>query len=164
MAKLSDEELKQKLYLGSLEVGDCWFWIKARCPKGYGYISDGEKVVQTHRLSYLLHKGALSKPMVCHTCDNPPCVNPDHLFEGTAQDNADDAIAKGRIYRPTSPNAMKTHCKNGHEFNYENTRLVKNWYREGGPPRRQCKICKRIQTRVLHLKKKQEPKKEIIGP
>lgn len=83
----------------------CWEWPKYRDKQGYGRISvliEGKrKCIGVHRLvAHLEHGMDLSQPRkiyACHECDNPPCFNPDHVFVGTAQQNSDDAKAKGRI-------------------------------------------------------------------
>jgi hypothetical protein len=75
----------------------CWEWIGYISPNGYGnfYV---EGSVYSHRFSYEFFKGPIPKgKMVCHTCDNRRCVNPDHLWLGTHTDNMRDAIAKGRL-------------------------------------------------------------------
>jgi hypothetical protein len=77
---------------------ECWIFIGGRSTQGYGYISDGNgKKWRAHILSYTLNKGDVPEGMlVLHTCDNPSCINPDHLFLGNHQDNVDDMRAKNR--------------------------------------------------------------------
>lgn len=75
----------------------CWNWTGARTPRGYGKIYFSGKCVYVHRLSYEFTYGVFSKELdVLHRCDNPPCVNPNHLFLGTAKDNSQDMMIKGR--------------------------------------------------------------------
>ena len=76
----------------------CWIWMASLNPKGYGYFGYKGKVLLAHRASYLLHCGEIPEGLlVCHECDVPACVNPNHLFLGTAKDNTQDMINKGRF-------------------------------------------------------------------
>lgn len=70
----------------------CWLYRS----QGRGYIRiDGHDYTATS-ISWMIHTGYYPKLLLCHTCDNPRCVNPDHLFEGTHKDNSQDMLAKGR--------------------------------------------------------------------
>lgn len=83
--------------------GDCWLWTGHRLKNGYGQFSlTTTRPVKAHRFAWELAHGPIpGGMMVCHHCDNPPCVRPDHLFLGTAKDNTQDAIRKGRMYAGT---------------------------------------------------------------
>jgi hypothetical protein len=75
----------------------CWEWSGVRWKNGYGRIMVNGKRRKAHRVSFLIHNGFLTKKqLVCHTCDNPCCVNPEHLFLGSVKDNSDDKISKMR--------------------------------------------------------------------
>lgn len=88
-------------------ITNCWNWKKSfkgnTSVKQYGHLTIGSrtdktrKVISAHRYSYMVFNGKIPKGLyVCHKCDNPKCVNPEHLFLGTHQDNVDDRERKGR--------------------------------------------------------------------
>lgn len=75
----------------------CWPWTGGRYSTGYGRMSMGRKKTGAHRLAWAIANGPIPDGLViCHTCDNPPCCNPAHLWAGTNQDNTADRVAKGR--------------------------------------------------------------------
>lgn len=75
----------------------CWEYSAAVTHNGYGRIKHNGKTIRAHRASWLVHFGPIPDGLnVLHKCDNPPCINPDHLFLGTTQENMDDKVAKGR--------------------------------------------------------------------
>lgn len=75
----------------------CWLWLGDINGNGYGRLQYMNKRMLAHRVSYLLHYGKFNKNMyICHKCDNPKCVNPDHLFLGTQKDNMSDCSNKKR--------------------------------------------------------------------
>lgn len=79
------------------KTDSCWNWTGAKFLTGYGMVRLDGKNFGAHRLSYVMKHGSIpSGLIICHKCDNPSCVNPDHLFAGTYKDNAQDMIAKGR--------------------------------------------------------------------
>jgi hypothetical protein len=84
---------------------ECWEWTGYRCPRGYGTLWVAGKNKKAHRVALEIALGRPIAPALgaLHTCDNPPCCNPAHLYEGTAQDNSDDAAVRGRRGRRLRP-------------------------------------------------------------
>jgi hypothetical protein len=75
----------------------CWLWTGATTPFGHGVIRVEGKNQYAHRYSWELHNGFIPDGLnICHKCDIPPCVNPDHLFLGTQKNNIDDMYVKNR--------------------------------------------------------------------
>ena len=90
----------------------CWLWDAGLGSRGYGQFEMGthrrQHSVGAHRVSWELHRGKIPEGMfVCHRCDVPSCVNPDHLFLGTPADNTADMMAKGRRREPVVKNRRR---------------------------------------------------------
>lgn len=85
----------------------CWVWIGRANQDGYGQVYYGGKSQRVPRVAYLLAKGSIPGGLlVCHSCDVRLCGNPDHLWLGTAKDNAMDAVKKGRMVIPYYPGGL----------------------------------------------------------
>lgn len=79
------------------KTASCWLWTACLNPNGYGHLRVDKADWAAHRLSWEIHRGPIPDGLwVLHHCDNPPCINPAHLFLGTCRDNHADMIAKGR--------------------------------------------------------------------
>ena len=80
----------------------CWPWTaKAKHPYGYGRMNSGRGIdLKAHQIAFALAYGPIGKAWIRHACDNPVCCNPAHLVAGTAKDNTQDAIKRGRWKNP----------------------------------------------------------------
>lgn len=144
----------QRFWSKVAKADTCWLWTAGTNNMGYGmFWNPAEKRMElAHRYSYELHHGPIAQGMViCHRCDTPPCVNPEHLFVGTQAENLADMWAKGRRHDgPTRP--TQKHCPLGHELDGTTTR--------NGRVEHYCRECTRRQNRASaaarKLKKQQE--------
>lgn len=111
----------------------------SRLYAGLVYANNRPKVTKAHRffLSLVLGRKLLPGMKALHRCDNPPCVRPDHLYEGTQEDNERDKLERGH-----NVNANKTHCPRNHEYTLANT------YTSPKGERR-CRQCKNLLRRKL---------------
>lgn len=112
---------------------ECWPWLGYKIESGYGRIDlrkSGRGHKLAHRAAWELANGRelTSAEVVCHSCDNPVCCNPSHLFAGSLSDNMRDMHAKRR-----HRNSRVTHCPRGHEYTVANT------YLKAG--KRNCREC-----------------------
>jgi hypothetical protein len=138
-----------KSFLGKIDFSEgCWEWNAGKDKDGYGWFYDGTLRSsdkpwnkKAHRVSLTFKLGREISPgmKVCHTCDNPSCVRPSHLYEGTQVQNEKDKVSRGR-----HKHASKTHCSKGHEYNEANT-----YYRPDGG--RNCRVCDRESKRDKYL-------------
>lgn len=78
------------------EDNGCWIWQGSKDKNGYGTLRINKADWKAHRYSYKIYNGEIGNKLVCHKCDNPSCVNPEHLFLGTNKDNMKDMVKKQR--------------------------------------------------------------------
>lgn len=127
----------------------CWLWLGAATKAGYGLMGASKTCRLATHVSLLLH----GKPrpaadlMALHKCDNPSCVNPDHLFWGTHGDNMADQKAKGRHWA-----TVKATCAQGHNWTSDNTRIGKDG-------RKNCRACETARTTRKRISRQGGPGK-----
>lgn len=130
MAKTLKERFEEKY---KIVASGCWEWQYSVNKKGYGMFGIATSTTQlAHRVSFTLYKGDIPEGLfVLHHCDNPKCVNPEHLFLGTNTDNMRDAKAKGRLAKYQHPSESHyslgcrcEDCKHIHKNYLKQYRLV----------------------------------------
>lgn len=108
----------------------CWLWLASQS-RGYGQINVGGVPQKAYRVAWELFRGPIPAGMsIDHLCRQPLCVNPDHLEVVTLAENT-----RRQLAAIGHPNALKTHCRNGHPYDDENTRFVNGVHRV-------CRICR----------------------
>ena len=117
------------------ETDECIVWshCRQRGPHPYGQVNYRGKTQPVHRLSYMIHIGPIpTGRLVCHTCDNPPCFNPTHLFAATQKTNVADCIRKGRFkFRPKKPFGAARARSNTRILTPRQVREIRKLYRRG---------------------------------
>lgn len=139
---LREMEIKERVMSGfKLTPNGCWEWQKGLAPNGYGRINiQTERLFSAHRASFHAFWHPIPDGMyILHHCDNRCCVNPQHLYAGTAKDNARDMVRRRRW---VSPSIRKTRCPRGHEYDGINAVGA-----------RICKRCNRAAQRRWQAKK-----------
>lgn len=132
------------------ESDGCWLWNghrDTRPAQGYGIADRGYRA---HRLAWELANGVEVPAglVVCHSCDNPRCCRPSHLFSGTTRDNIADCRAKGRHH-----NASRTHCRRGHPL------IEGNLVPDKRPGVRKCRTCAQRLARKNYYLRQGKPEK-----
>ena len=123
---MSNKTVAERLWAKTQPQGDCLVWIGARS-RGYGHISVQTKMRLVHRVAYELAYGAIPDGLdVLHTCDNPSCVNPDHLRVGTHTDNMRDMQNKGRNRQPRGEQSSRSKLTDAQ------VRAIRERYAAGG--------------------------------
>ncbi len=114
---------------------DCWPWTGSAAPKdGRGLARHKGKTITAPRVSWAVNNGEMppADKFVCHSCDNPNCVNPAHLWLGTNSDNLRDAAAKGRIYTQRHSDHIKGSKHGNAKLTESDVIALRDEYRAGG--------------------------------
>ena len=144
-------EIDYKRFMSKvIKTNDCWLWNAGKNYKDYGNfsvtINGCSKTYRAHRFIYEYFNGTIPEGMlVCHTCDTPRCVNPNHLWLGTVSDNTVDSVNKKRHGM-----TKKTHCPRGHEYTLDNTYTRAN----RASHTRECRKCRKIKSQKYEEKRK----------
>lgn len=132
---------------------ECWPWL-GPLRNGYGYLCDVKRAIYAHRFAYELAYGPIPNgTQIHHTCGCKTCMNPAHLTTLTLREHItlhrQEVLAGAKRLRK-----LPTHCKHGHLYTVENTRLAKDGSR-------QCKTCQRIWARAAYHRKRAKQGKSV---
>ena len=136
---LRDQSFQDRFYKNVSVRGDdeCWPWIGVRLRAGYGQFNHRYTRIVASRVAWeLANQRTIPHGLfACHSCDNPPCCNPRHIWLGTASDNVRDMVAKGR-HRGFCPR-HSDYCKRGHRYDTQRPYPSQK-------QKRHCHICHTI--------------------
>ena len=119
MVKLTDRQKQNFQKKVDIPLfGGCHEWKGARSSEGYGSFRINEQAVGAHRVAFLLEYGYLPENAL-HTCDNPSCVNPEHLYDGTRVENGIDRAQRGSDYKLTPDNIREIRYLRALDFTYK---------------------------------------------
>lgn len=111
---MSRQSIESRFWSKVEKTSDCWLWVGSKYLSGYGRFFIKTKGVRAHRFSWQLANGPIPEGLcVCHKCDNPPCVKPEHLFLATHSENMLDAGRKGRNGSQRYPERVPRGDKHG---------------------------------------------------
>ena len=137
----------KRFFRNVTKTDDCWHWSGSSDKDGYGVISMFGSQQRAHRVSLVIAGTDVSNGLACHTCDNPSCVNPNHLYVGDQKQNVRDAMLKGR--RNTGWSERK-HCIHGHPLSGKNLYIYKN------TGQRMCRKCRSVRSLEKYHREKKE--------
>lgn len=146
---MSDASMTEEQFWARVEKSNgCWIWKGAKIRGGYGRLYVNRNGIPAHRFSWeIANRQHVPKGFfVCHHCDNPPCVNPEHLFLGTHIGNMLDMKMKGRSLKGR---ILKNNCHNGHPLSGTNLYMSPNGWRG-------CRKCRKQseQKYAMHRKRR----------
>lgn len=134
----------------------CMLWTAGRDTRGYGQFRLDGKQMGAHRVAWLLYRGEIPKGLhVLHKCDVTSCVNPDHLFLGTAQDNVSDMVAKGRAVKKGGRISSK-------KLSVFHVEFVSWWRNASAESKR--RLAREAGTSYVHLSNLTHVEGKTIGP
>jgi len=144
MAFTEKDEKRFWSKVGLPDENGCMNWLGSGTPPGYGQIGFGKRKKYVHRVSYELRVGPIPEGLqIDHLCRNRACVAPVHLEAVTQKENLERGVG-AEVTRLR--HASRTHCKHGHEFTPENTRMYDGY--------RVCRECRKISDRKRYMSKK----------
>lgn len=122
---------------------NCWLWMAATNPKGYGQFSVNRIMEQAHRVSYAIEHPTedIKGWDICHKCDVRDCVNPSHLFKATHAANIADAVAKGKYAL-----GEKSHMA---KLTLDDVNIIKSWFAEGGINKKELAALFKVDPSVV---------------
>lgn len=144
--EMIEKDARKARFWPKVDIQDdnsCWSWRGSHDQRGYGQFWDKGRRIKAHRMAWQLFNG---QPFpegkeACHTCDNPNCVNPRHIWPGTHRENIKDAVDKKRVIPPAPKTREqlpeKMTCPHGHPYSDENTYINANGAKV-------CRECARI--------------------